>query len=348
MDVIESDFYISLLSNVKHPCRINTTSHFYTELRHKLFLDDSKWKVALSELHVPITWFNINEHPMSNRHIRWATSQIYIKEDLYEDLPSLLKDCEQLSFGTEQPSGSKLRLTFFSDSEKKKKIGFFTNYNFEFYLKYGYYNYIQDLVAELNSEIKKQEENNLLIDGYTRLKTRCCFEHNKISGQIGLIVGAGYKFTCSPYLANLFTFDHPEKENNNVDEFEYEGYSLTSGNGALRYLKHNTREKENLFYKIVKGNAIPDLSYFSSNIFIYSNIVERSFVGNDLHQIIRIIRGDGLFGDYLKMTFENPYYIPLIDNCLQEIEISIKDDQGKLIQFQYGKILLILNFSKTK
>lgn len=60
--MIQEEFYITLPSNVKSFYENNTTSTFRTQLKQKLdFPREENWKVALSEIFLNKTWFNIEE-----------------------------------------------------------------------------------------------------------------------------------------------------------------------------------------------------------------------------------------------------------------------------------------------
>jgi hypothetical protein len=55
----ENSFYITLSSEAsKSTYSTNTPSHFLNILGNRIQLDDSSWKVGLSEIHIPLTCYN--------------------------------------------------------------------------------------------------------------------------------------------------------------------------------------------------------------------------------------------------------------------------------------------------
>ena len=53
-------------------------------------------------------------------------------------------------------------------------------------------------------------------------------------------------------------------------------------------------------------------------------------------------------GEYASRRYEKLRYLPLLSNKTTDIHISIRDDQGKKIQFQKEKPLVMLLFRKRK
>lgn len=85
------------------------------------------------------------------------------------------------------------------------------------------------------------------------------------------------------------------------------------------------------------------------SLFVYSNIVQNSFVGDTTAPILRLVEvpNDCKFGDQVVMHYASPHYIPLITNEFDIIEIHLKDDVDESIPFEFGRTLVKLHFRKV-
>ncbi len=61
------------------------------------------------------------------------------------------------------------------------------------------------------------------------------------------------------------------------------------------------------------------------SLFVYSDIVSPSFVGDSYTQLLRLVEipNEARFGDQIKLTYPNTYYIPLLVKDFEVIEIDI-------------------------
>jgi hypothetical protein len=100
--------------------------------------------------------------------------------------------------------------------------------------------------------------------------------------------------------------------------------------------------------KKVKATNMTDLSARSRLVYIYTNVVKDILVGSQYSPILKIISVAGTFGDMIYKDFQNPLYLPTKLDHIPYIEISLRHDNGNLVQFEYGKSLLILHFRKKQ
>ena len=103
------------------------------------------------------------------------------------------------------------------------------------------------------------------------------------------------------------------------------------------------KREDRLRFKAVRPGDINSLHY---NFFIYSSICKESLVGNDYYPLLRTVTVQGEEGQYIDKTFENAQYIKLASDFLERIDIRITNDQGELVKFAYGKVILTLHFRK--
>ena len=89
--------------------------------------------------------------------------------------------------------------------------------------------------------------------------------------------------------------------------------------------------------RVYVSDVVPDINLFTFTIFIYSNIVYPSYVGDKNVQILGIIHCDTRLDSQDSSHFN---YILVIGNVLSKIEIKITDTTGDLIHFQFGKVII--------
>lgn len=91
-----------------------------------------------------------------------------------------------------------------------------------------------------------------------------------------------------------------------------------------------------------------DLSSGLHSIYIYSNIVDDCVVGNTVAPLLRTVLVEGNYGDFVQKTYIHPHYLPISYNRINDIEISLRDDLGNLIPFEFGKVLVKLHFRRKR
>lgn len=92
-----------------------------------------------------------------------------------------------------------------------------------------------------------------------------------------------------------------------------------------------------------------DINAGIHTLYVYSDIVKPSFVGDTFSKILRIVQVPNVkFGDSVKQIFDNPHYLPLNSNEINSIEIDIKDDTGQPIKFRFGRTICVLHFRKNE
>ena len=92
------------------------------------------------------------------------------------------------------------------------------------------------------------------------------------------------------------------------------------------------------------SDVVPDINLLTFSLYIYSDIVYPSRVGDKNVPILGIIHCDThLDSQYTYRTIPILNYIPVIGNVLSKIEIKITDTTGDLIHFQFGKVIIRLS-----
>lgn len=114
-------------------------------------------------------------------------------------------------------------------------------------------------------------------------------------------------------------------------------------------LKYICGLEDNLITESTLAKYLPDLSNTLSNLFVYSDIVKESHVGNKFVNILRIIPfGDIPFGQNFSRIFPNVQYRPVsTNNSINSISMKILDKQGRELLQNYGTTFAILHFRRV-
>ena len=135
--------------------------------------------------------------------------------------------------------------------------------------------------------------------------------HDDIDGRVTITIRAGMRVTLSVQLTTLLGFDKSE---------------FTSG-------RHT-------------GNRMVDVLQGFYSIYLYCPLVEPRMVGDARVSLLRIIPIKGKQGKTLIKEFQPLHYVPLQQRQFQEIEIMLRDDTGKPIPFERGKVVVTLHFRR--
>ena len=82
-------------------------------------------------------------------------------------------------------------------------------------------------------------------------------------------------------------------------------------------------------------------------MYVYSDIIEPQPHPDGNVQILRTIPIVGKpNNDYLSKRFQNVYYMPVSKQSFSTIRFQILDDTGKKVGFDFGKVLIVLNFRR--
>jgi len=92
----------------------------------------------------------------------------------------------------------------------------------------------------------------------------------------------------------------------------------------------------------------PDLRGGIQTMFIYSDIVKPTIIGDTMARILRTCPVQGKFGEVISKTFDRPHYVPISINSINSIEIHIKDHTDKLIKFAFGTVIIKLHFQRKR
>jgi hypothetical protein len=85
-----------------------------------------------------------------------------------------------------------------------------------------------------------------------------------------------------------------------------------------------------------------------NHLCIYANgLSENMILGDTMASVLRIVTVAGRPGEVIERSFDPPIYHRVVSKSVNEIEIEIRDIEGNLIPFDYGVVLIGLQFKKA-
>ena len=95
----------------------------------------------------------------------------------------------------------------------------------------------------------------------------------------------------------------------------------------------------------VRAYSIVDLSGFES-LYVYSSIAEQRIVGDKTAPLLRIVPITGRHGEMVTARFDQVQYIPVLSSEFGSVETEIRDDTGRPVPFERGKVTVTLHFRR--
>jgi hypothetical protein len=83
-------------------------------------------------------------------------------------------------------------------------------------------------------------------------------------------------------------------------------------------------------------------------LYVYCDVLECVAVGDTMAPLLRIVTVKGTRGEMSYVQYDQPRYIPLQKKAFDSIEIDIRDDIGKPIPFDAGKLIVTLHFRRSR
>ena len=313
MVMSQQGFYIHLPSNNIHTSRENKTSHFFTELPTELDFT-GHWEVGLAEVDIPISWYNLPHHPVQDRTLAIIQEEVKLKEGV-------------------------TAVNSFNDVFTQKDT-------FKVYvIPYGNFE-IKGLVEAINNCFKQRDQTKDAI--YDNFKRNSHITIHPQNLKPALHVGVGDSILLSKCLSEILRFDCCDGIIRAEGAIEFKGPLLNQKNIVTYQQLLASQSSGDFHTNSFYSSGVPYFSSDSSNIYIYCNIVDFEVVGNIYTRLLRTVKTIGKFGAEIQHIYINPHYKKVSQTKVKDIEIMICDDQGELVKFEYGKVLLVLHFRKVE
>ena len=83
-------------------------------------------------------------------------------------------------------------------------------------------------------------------------------------------------------------------------------------------------------------------------IYVYTDVVESRIVGDSVAPLLRALPVGGIHGATVSNRFTNIHYVPLLYSHFKSIEMDIRDDIGRRVPFEYGRVTVTLHFRRRR
>ena len=313
---MNQEFYITLPSNVQYlpGDEVNTISYYKTKLNRRIeFPKGEDWRVGLAEITYTKSWFNVR----NKERIEFFTKvgNIFFKEYKTPKTSAI--------FATTGNEGTDENIESIEVSA---------------FIKPGYYESIESLCDVLN--------NNLGLIGGLCEKTPI-LEFDKVSHKITLYAGICGSETFFPYFGEeveqiLGLYDSTStismRERTRLNKRRHEL------NQFAKYMEINIAFEEKKYF----GERCAELNAACQSLYVYSNIVDHSLVGDTNAQLLRTVEvpSDYSYAQNITLIYDQPHFIPLQTNCIDIIVLDIRDDTFQRIPFEFGRVIIKLVIKK--
>jgi hypothetical protein len=97
-----------------------------------------------------------------------------------------------------------------------------------------------------------------------------------------------------------------------------------------------------------EGTRVVDVDRGFYSLYIYCSLLEPRLVGDSLVPLLRIVPIRGKDGDMITKIYENVHYMPVQQKHFNTVEIDIRNDTGRKVPFERGKVIVTLHFRKKR
>ena len=169
-------------------------------------------------------------------------------------------------------------------------------------------------------------------------KTRAQMSYSSVTQKMTLHMTANILFTIPYYsaTASMLGFREPvasEVETATTSTSSLVPDSMPSGSS---YPFH------------IEADNVVDMTQGFNTLYVYTDVVESRIVGDTLALLLRSIPISGRHGDRVSERFTNVHYVPLLRSNFHSIEVDIRDDMGRRVPFEYGRVTVTLHFRRRK
>ena len=177
----------------------------------------------------------------------------------------------------------------------------------------GYYETVPDVIQVINDQMKESAE-NLAIDQFAELK------YSNKTNRLTVDLGRHTSITFTPAMRYMLGISH---------------------------LRHPLRNSTSDTIQWTSAKSC-DIHRGFTSMYVYCDVLEHVSVGDTKAPLLRIVQVSGKSGERVQAVYDKPIYVPLQKKNFDSIEIDIRNDIGKPIPFENGKVIVTLHFRLSK
>lgn len=317
-----NQFYVTLPSNASLKTFPENTVTQYTTLLPQRMELEGDWEVGLTEFSYPVSWYNIG------------------KGEFFQIIANSTGNYSVMSLVTRLNGKKELERR---DETMTADIG-----EGRMNISDGHYGSAKELLDEMKSvwtEYWVGEKNELLQSKVIILPLS---EKHRVPGATRLsyveraTLARDDEEIVPSIEPNSLRFDFNEKTHRAK-------FTLTSMKHELVLTEKLSdilavRKRNGLRYE---SEAEVDVNRARHTIFVYSDVVADSIVGDVRAPLLRSAIVRGSYGENVRETFAKVMYLPVKSNHFQTIRVSIKTETGDLVPFNYGNSCVVLHFRRV-
>jgi len=112
--------------------------------------------------------------------------------------------------------------------------------------------------------------------------------------------------------------------------------------------QHSLRNDNSDDSATFRSHNTVDIDQSCHALFVYTDVVEATVVGDTLSQLLRIVDGGTRYDKMVHRTYDRPRYFPLQKKNFDTLELSINTNTGALAPFESGTVVVVLHFRERK
>ena len=85
-----------------------------------------------------------------------------------------------------------------------------------------------------------------------------------------------------------------------------------------------------------------------NSLYVYCDAAEAVPVGDIIAPLLRVVDAAGNFGDLIHRLYTTPPYVPVSKKDFITLEIDIRDDIGRPVPLEFGKVVATLHFGRSR
>ena len=94
-----------------------------------------------------------------------------------------------------------------------------------------------------------------------------------------------------------------------------------------------------------KGKVAMDPNKGFNSLYVYCDAAE---VGDIKAPLLRVVDATENFGDLIHILYATPQYDPVSTKEFNTVEIDIRDDSGRSVPFEFGKVVATRHFRRSR
>ena len=85
-----------------------------------------------------------------------------------------------------------------------------------------------------------------------------------------------------------------------------------------------------------------------NSLYVYCDAAEAIPVGDIKASLLRVVDAAGNFGDLIHRLYTTPQYVPVSREEFNTVDIDMRDDTGRSVPFELGKVVATLHFRRSR